>query len=455
VSLRGLLVLIVLLAAAVGALVWIDHKGAAKPVDVSDEPLLAAFTEDALSAIEVACEGAKTTLRHVPTHGWRIEQPFSAEADPRRVHELIAALQDGRVRKVISKGAADLSGFGLQPAACAVRLAFAKGGPDASLRLGRSSPVGTERYAVADDARVVFADGSLYTVLARGAETLREKRLFPVEPETITRIEIDQPGAGLALVRKDDSWRVLRPVADAASASACLSLARALTSLEVTGAATTVAPTVARPERCIKIAMWAATSPAPAIAYVATAGIDGERLGWRDGGPLAGSLKDAALSDVSRDPASFRDPRVATFSGPDVRSVTLDRGEAHLRISRAAEASAWTGLAGSAPIPVDGARVSALLDRLRGLTSSGFAAAPPGAASGAIVVAGDHGELTRLTYGSLPAEAGSNEELLWVTTPARPGVVFKLPAAAMGPIPARAEDLAPAKAAPPAAIGGS
>lgn len=454
-SLRGLLVLVVLLAAAVGALVWIDHRGKAKPVESEGAPLLPAFTEEGLSAIELACEGSSITLRHEAPHGWRMAQPFAADADPRRVHELIAAVQDARVRKVISAGTADLPGFGLQPAACTVRLAPASGGAGSTLRLGRSSPVGTERYAAGDDGRVVFADGSLYTVLSRGAETLRDKRLFPVEAEAITRIEIDQSTGRLALARTDGAWRVESPLVDAASASACASLARALTSLEVTRAATSEAPSHVRPERCIRIAIAAASTPETAIAYVAAAGIDGQRLSWRDGGALAGLLTEAAVRELSRDPMSFRDTRIATFSTPDVRRVSLDRGEAHLTLTRAGGSSAWAGLAGPASIPVDASRVDALLDRLRGLTSSGFTAAAPGAATGTIVVTGEKGELARLTYGPLPPEAGSNEELLWLTTPARPGVVFKLPAAHVGPIPARASDLAPAPPLPPVTAGGS
>ena len=71
------------------------------------------------------------------------------------------------------------------------------------------------------------------------------------------------------------------------------------------------------------------------------------------------------------------------------------------------------------------------------------------------MVASDRGDLAHVTYGPLPPAEGTNEELLWLTTPARPGVVFKIPAANMGPIPARAADLAPEPAPPPATAGGS
>ena len=45
------------------------------------------------------------------------------------------------------------------------------------------------------------------------------------------------------------------------------------------------------------------------------------------------------------------------------------------------------------------------------------------------------GELARLTWGPLPPDAGTEGESLWVTTPARPGVWFRVAATALGPVP--------------------
>jgi len=444
VSLRGLLALILLLAGAIGALYWLDHKKKPAAALPTDAPLVHAFTEDAVKGIELACEGAVVTVRRT-SGGFALERPFAAEADRRRVHELVAALQDARVRKVIEEKAADLSAYGLSPPTCAVKVELDAGAPPIALNFGRSSPVGTERYAAAGDARVVFADGSLYSVVSRGSEALREKRLFPVEPDAITRIAIERPDGTLILEKKQDAWTLVAPFADAASSSSADALARAIASMEVTDAATTQAPSVVQPGRRIKITIGTKDGAAPRSADVAVLGIEGKRLAWREGGGLAGLLAEPAAAELARPVDSYREMHIASFSVPDVRSITVDRGAVHLRLTRDAEGKPWTGLDGAAPFTPDDGRVVTLLDRLRSVTASGIAGQPPASAATATVTIGaPAGELARLSYGPLPRMDGADGETLWVTTPARPGVVFTIPAASLGPIPARASDLAKA-----------
>jgi hypothetical protein len=90
-----------------------------------------------------------------------------------------------------------------------------------------------------------------------------------------------------------------------------------------------------------------------------------------------------------------------------------------------------------------------LLDRLRSLAAEGFVPdAAPGSPTGTIVVGGGGGELARLRWGPLPPEPGTNGERVWVATPKRPGVVFRVAATALGAMPSKASEWT-ARTAPP------
>jgi uncharacterized protein DUF4340 len=456
VSLRGLLVLLVLLAAVVAALYWVG-RGAAPPATApSDAPLVKAFTEAAVQGIDLACAGAEVSLRKDASARWKIARPLEAEADPRRVHDAVVALQEARVRKVIADKSADPAAFGLSPAACAVRLEFAAGTPALSLRLGRSSPVGTERYAAGEDARVVLTDASLFGIVSRGADGFREKRLVPLDPEAITRIALDRPDGRLVVASSGGVWRVESPLRDLAASGACTALARAVASIEVQGAGPVRPPVEAHTERRIRLEVSAPGEVSPIVAFVAAAGIGGKRLGWREGPPLAGLVEESAVKELDRPAESFRDPRIAPFFSPDARRLTIERGATQLRLTRSKAPSSWTGSEGAAAFPVDGARVEALLDRLSGLSAVGFESALPAThATGTIAVDGEHGELARWSFGPLTPSQVSDVESLWITTPARPGVVFRIHAASFGPIPSKAADLAPAASASPEGVKGT
>jgi len=369
-----------------------------------------------------------------------VAKPFEAEADPRRVDDIIAGLQDARVVKEVTGADADLASFGLAPPVCRVELSVGQEPAPRVLRLGRASPVGADRYAVDPSGRVVLSDGSLFGLFSRDAEALRERRLVPLAAESVTRIAIERPAGKLVLEAKDGTWTIVAPIRDAASSSACRDLARAVVSIELDDAHPTAAPIASRPDRRIAIEVGASGASTNIVAYVATAGIEGKRVGWRDGGGLTGLLQESAARELEHAPDAYRDKRVTDFSTPDALWVTVERPGHALRVERAAEGAAWSGRDGDATFVPDAARVEALLARLRTLTATGFDAADGAPATGTIGVGGAAGELARLTWGPAPQGADADGETLRVTTPARPGVVFRVRAADLGPIPAAPAD---------------
>ena len=304
-SARSLLVLALLLAGAGATLVGLGRGSPRPETEAEAEALVPAFDENGLRAIEIACAGASVTLRREGPVRWRITGPREGEGDPRRVLDLVLALKEARVRKVIVDEGARLADFGLSPGACTVRLLSGTADKPLTVRLGRSSPLGSERYATDDDARVVLTDGSLYDALARGADAFREKRLIPADPETITRIDLSRPDGRLVLAQIGRTWRVETPRPEPAFASACTGLARVIGSIEFSATDAAVAPAGARPDRRLRIAVTTQPGTSPVVAFVAAKGIDGKRLAWREGSLSAGWVEESALSELLRPAESF------------------------------------------------------------------------------------------------------------------------------------------------------
>jgi hypothetical protein len=434
VSLRGLLVLIGLLAAAIVVLVRVGtHPGTAAQAP-ADAALVRAFTESEVHAIELDCGGAPVALARTSAAGWRLAKPFEAEADPRKVHEVISALQDARAHKVVAEKADDVASFGLAPAACTVKVDLGSAEPAMTLRLGRTSPVGTERYAAAADGKVVLTDGALFGTVSRGADAFRERRLIPVAGDEMTRIVLSRPDGRLALSKIGEAWQVESPRRDAASLNACTNLARAIAALEAADAGPVELPRDPRPDRRIEIRVAARGIDRPLVAFVAAAGVSGQRLAWREGAGNAGLVAESAAEELQRGADSYFETRIATFSLPDVRSVSLARGGTTVELARAGEGAPWTGREGASTFKVEGTRVIDFLNKIRSLTASGFEPSPPAAPpTGQITVRSERGDLARLTYGPL----GSGSQ--WVTTPVRQGAVFRVEQASLGTVPGRSE----------------
>jgi hypothetical protein len=304
-SARALVILVVLLAGAAVALVWLDRAPATTNTVAPIAPLVPPFKEADLRSIDVECSGPAFRLSREGSGGWRIASAGAAEADPRAVRELLASLQDARRRKVIADHPAHAESFGLEPAICTARIDAGTTSPALTVRLGRSSPVGSERYAEGDDGRVVLTDGSLYGALSRGVEAYRERRLIPVDPETISRIALERPDGTLVLSRSGASWRLEAPRAEPASSSVCNDLARALTRIAFVDGTDSPAPAGSRPERRVRVAVSTGSAEPPRIAFIAAAGIHGRRVAWRDGALRAGLVDESAASALEKPAAEF------------------------------------------------------------------------------------------------------------------------------------------------------
>ena len=431
VSLRGILVLVAALAVVVGVLVWAGKKppeGAPAP---ERAPLVAKFEEKSVARLDAACGETRWTAERSAA-GWRIG---SREADLRRVHDVIAAVQDALVSKIVADRGIDRKAYALDPG-CTLALAL-DSGEKRAVRLGRTSPVGAERYAELGDGRLALTDGSLYGMIDRDASALEEKRLFPVDAASIHRISVLGPAGPLVLEADEGSWRVVAPFEDRGSESACSRLATAVTSLAVDRpeAGPPHPPTGPR----IAIELTAGES-GPTRAAIAAVSKDDKRFAWRDDGSLAGSIPEATVRDLDLTPDAYRERRIASFSTPDVRSVSVARGPLGLEATRG-EGGTWSGRDGGTAFATDPAPIDTLVGKVAGLTASGFAGStPPTAPTGTLVVRGDAGELAHLTWGPLAPQPGSTAESVWVTAADRPGVVFRVPATSLGPMPSKASE---------------
>lgn len=450
-SRRGLAILAALVALLAVALWRFKGEGRTPAPPAGDAPLVAAFKGDAVRSIAVACQDTAFTLARSAAGAWTLASLGNTEADPREAVKLVEALQDARVRKVIAEKGADAAAFGLEPAVCDVSVVLDGDTAGRHVAIGRTSPVGTERYASAVPGRVVFVDGSLFGAVARPATAFRERRLLPADAERVTRLEIERPDATIRIVRDKDAWRMEAPVADLADPSVAEQLVRAATGLTLVDTGAKVAPpreTSPSHRLLLRVEQGGAASRREAL--VAAAGIDGKRVAWRAGGSFVGLVDASALTDLERPPAAYRDRQVLSFSEPDATRLVLTRGGQTVTVERAKEGAPWTARDGAGPAtPADERRVRSLLDRLRGLRAADVLAVAPSAASGTLGVFSAHGPLATVTWGSMPPENG--EESLWATTPARQGIVFRVPASTFGPLPQRASDLAAAPPPPKAA----
>lgn len=447
VSPRALLVLALLCAVAVALVFWVREPEKAPAGDAA--PLLQ-LDVAAVEALELGHGDMTVRLERAGPDRWKIRSPQEAEADPRVVETLLRSVADARRVRIVEAGKTDRASYGLEPPACVLALFVKDAHSPTMVRLGRQSPVGAERYAAVGDAPIVLADASLGTALEREVLDFVERRLLPVDPERIRRIEIERPGGRLVLERTGTEWSLVEPAADRADAAAADGLARALATLEVArGSSRKIDDAFRLPIR----ARVRDDGGAVLEAAIGPPETGGPALGARLPSGYGGNVPDRAAGELERPASEFRDRRVASFSNRDVREIVLERAPGHLSVRRDKEGAAWKVVDGrGAPGTADERRVEDFLDRLRWLRGATKDDAGFAAPECLVRVRGEKDDLVRLEIGAKgpAAGAGATSATRLVRSSWRPGVVFALTEEALGPLPATTADLIPPPSPSPA-----
>lgn len=432
-SLRALAILLALLAAVVAVVLVVDEPKREPPAAESET--LASFLPsdlDAVAAIEIERHDGITRVERVGTAGWRLLRPVEAEADPRPVQALFVALRDARIRRVVEERAGDRAGFGLAPPDATVRILPTGSAAAVSFAIGRASPVGSGRYTSTADGRVLLVEGLDAGVMDRSADSLRERRLFPLDVALLRRIDLVRPAGRLALVRgEDEGWRLVEPVSDSADPEAADALARAVLDLATSGA-----PIAGSPGGGDLAIELVATDGRRLRARVGPADARGKRPARRIDSSIGGDLDASAIVGLERDASEFRDRRVVLAEPSDVREVRWVEGERSVRAWREAADRPWSveERPGTGASAASATKIYDALDRLRWLRATGFEKSPPSAFGRAVVLLGESGEMGRIEI------AGTDVRRV-VRSSWRPGVLSVVDADRLGAFPERAADL--------------
>jgi hypothetical protein len=165
--------------------------------------------------------------------------PLRDAADPTSVRALLGALRDSW-QEPLSGGADDVLQAGL--VAPRMTATVRGGGREAVVRFGNNDPTGDAILATSDGDAVFRSSKQVPNLLEQNLREWREKRVFPLEADTITEFEIQRipadPEAPIEVIRAVRAgglrdWRILEPRSLMADPQACASIAQRLSLLKI------------------------------------------------------------------------------------------------------------------------------------------------------------------------------------------------------------------------------
>ena len=173
---RNTLILVAIFALLAGYVYFVEMR---KEEEIEEKPLtIFDLATEEVESLEVRDNVEPSVVRLVKDKegNWRIEEPFSEEADQVRVEGLVGRVAKMSASRVVTETAADLAPFGLAEPPLTVRVGLA--GEEGILQVGDKNPRGSAYYVQRE------GDEAVYLVYAGLIDDL--KRLITEPPKKPT-----------------------------------------------------------------------------------------------------------------------------------------------------------------------------------------------------------------------------------------------------------------------------
>ncbi len=372
---KGLLAAVVILVGLGGAVYWSEQKKAADekkpPVSADAPPKILTIAEEQIQGIRIEKRGGEATALSKASGSWALTEPIATGADQDAVNGVVQNLSNLASDRLIEEKPAQLASYGLATPAEQITVTR-KGGKTDTILLGDDVPTGSGTYAkLAGDPRVFTVASFVKTGIDKSSKDLRDKRLLHFNSDKLTGVDVAAKGGAFAFAKNaQGEWQVVKPSAMRADGQQVDDLVRKLKEAKMD----------VNLSEADSAAMLKTFATAAKVATVTTADSAGaETLEIRKGKEKDFYAKSSSVPGVFKTTTElgegldkpvddFRNKKLFDFGFNDPSQVGVG--------AQVFQKSGEKWMSGGGQM--DSATVQTVIDKLRDLTATGFAAKSSG-----------------------------------------------------------------------------
>ncbi len=208
---RSLLAAAVVLLVLGGLLWWSGHHKSA-PRANPDEPSIVKVNPASVERLTLEPRGGQAIVvaRSSPNQ-WHIQSSGPYLASSTTVGGILSTVSDLHAARIIEQKPADLSMYGLSDPGFRLQIGE-ESGPGPTVTFGDRAPAGGGVYVmVSGDARVFLVPSHDLASVDKSVDELRDKRLLPVDADTVANFSLVRPGQTIRFARAHHGWEIQQP----------------------------------------------------------------------------------------------------------------------------------------------------------------------------------------------------------------------------------------------------
>lgn len=227
---RNTLILGVILLALGAYVYFVELEKARKE---AQKKLLVTFDKDKVEEVTLTYPDREINLKKDAAGKWTITKPLNAEADDTTVKNLISAIAECEVEKVLDEVPQELSLYGLDSPGATVKVKLKDGQEVPTLFVGKTTPVGFKTYVRKGDEKKIFlTSSSFHYGMDKKAKDLRNKKIIDFTDEEVKKIGIANTDKEIVLARDGADWKLEKPEAYKADATEVYNFLSSLRSVQ-------------------------------------------------------------------------------------------------------------------------------------------------------------------------------------------------------------------------------
>jgi hypothetical protein len=339
-------ILVLAIAAALGAYYFDWKKGEKEAATASDESSKPAFTfqPDDVQSLSISYPDdpkGRSVSFEKRDGSWQMTHPIDTSADALSVGAITQGLAAARISQT-EPGAPDrLKVFGLDPPA--VDLDFQlKSGAKHSVQMGKKDFTGTSVYAIVDHAKdVALLPESLLASSDRPVEELRDRNVLHVDTENAASFDLKNSSGEVVAAKGKAGWNISRPSESAADVDAVNSLLSAISVAKLVSVQSETADDLAKYGLTDPSITFTTGNSTGKTATLIVGKKDGDEYFARDESrPTIFRINADLYKKLSQTYADLRDKKIAQFDSSTVTQVEIHDANGTMACSRKDE-SQW------------------------------------------------------------------------------------------------------------------
>ena len=171
------------------------------------------FEQSEVTEVALTYPDRSLHLKKDESGKWRILQPIETEADEATVTNLVNAIADAEIIRILDDPVQDAALYGLDAPAVKLQVTLKDGKSLPQVLIGKDTPVGYSVYLQKEgETKLLLTPQAFRLGMTKEIKDVRDKTVLALSPDEVKKVEIQGSEQTVVLTKTDSGWLLEQPV---------------------------------------------------------------------------------------------------------------------------------------------------------------------------------------------------------------------------------------------------